>query len=661
MGKKSSTEKCAQSCIYQPVWIFREFKKANTLPAANSYYDHDEFIMNISVKKLSLSQHDDDQIGNLFEDETAYLNNLQILLPTESFVAFDTHQIKNARVAFLNPYMDITEEDALEYAYVIKTEHSDLAFSDNKKTMLAERYGGSGISTHGGGVRCGLTGRYQIKGVGANPLIGQDADYWHSHGSISLRESMYETLWGEVLNKVLPYGAIRCPAIILTTGLTWVKADKETDKVQQPRSILVREPALRPAHFERAYKFRPTETAKQFPRDTLRTKAAIAKLPNALPKPEFIGLAQWLQLSNIEKLNLGLKELCLRVARQTACARAKRFMHGAPGSSNVCLDGKWIDYDTTSLISCYANVITGEGQRSFWEEHLKFYYIINEISFYIHKYFPTKDKSLLAQPLELRQFYYKHFEQYLLKEFIKLTGVPEIILNRIIDSDESLKLASLLIKMARSGNDEKTACIPDDATRMGDYDLPKILFISACCDSMPQLSLVLEPAIKNEKILAEYTAAYENLNALIENEINTYYPLSLNAFRVLRRIKTAKNNRSIPILYRHNAVKEFTSLMTKHTNFLELKQAYRKLFLKTMEQVEVIYGAATEVGELMWMRGAQRIHFDPYKMQWRYQDGDIISKTFDFCCVFDENNMPPELYRMREWWGVEIISELNVV
>lgn len=48
----------------------------------------------------------------------------------------------------------------------------DPVSSASAKTFHAERYGGSGIQRNGGGARCGFDGNYQVKGMGANPLVG---------------------------------------------------------------------------------------------------------------------------------------------------------------------------------------------------------------------------------------------------------------------------------------------------------------------------------------------------------------------------------------------------------------------------------------------------------------------------------------------------------
>ena len=90
-------------------------------------------------------------------------------------------------------------------AYAILDEGDEAFFSPQQKVFLGERYGGEGLGVHGGGVRCGVAGVHQVKGIGRNPLVGDSPDFWHSHGGASLAEGLYEAVWGEVLQRALPH------------------------------------------------------------------------------------------------------------------------------------------------------------------------------------------------------------------------------------------------------------------------------------------------------------------------------------------------------------------------------------------------------------------------------------------------------------------------
>lgn len=154
--------------------------------------------------------------------------------------------------------------------------------SSHSKIFHAERYGGSGIQRNGGGARCGFDGNYQVKGIGANPLVGEGTDGRHSNGALGAIHAIYEALWGEVLAQILPYGAVRAWAVLLTDVYT----DKAFDRSQgrSRRALLVREPVIRPAHFERAPYFRPRqEYADHLIHDARRVRSVIHMLPGNLP------------------------------------------------------------------------------------------------------------------------------------------------------------------------------------------------------------------------------------------------------------------------------------------------------------------------------------------------------------------------------------------
>ena len=168
---------------------------------------------------------------------------------TENLVPFNVRKVTSSLI-WCAPHIDDSEALQNACSYLI-----DPASSAPERIFLAERYGGSGIQRNGGGARCGFDGRYQIKGIGANPLVGKGSDLRHSNGVLSASMAMYETLWTEMLSSVLPYGAVPVQAVLFTDKAT--DSDFERTCAPSERALLVREPVVRPAHFERAPYFRP--------------------------------------------------------------------------------------------------------------------------------------------------------------------------------------------------------------------------------------------------------------------------------------------------------------------------------------------------------------------------------------------------------------------
>ena len=115
------------------------------------------------------------------------------------------------------------------------------------KSLFAERYGGGAISRNGGGARCGFDGRWQVKGIGANALVGQGAK--HVDGELTMTGAVLEALWGNVMAKLLPYGAVPNKAILLTDSPIAALSPASARSPHNRKALLVREPVVRPAHF----------------------------------------------------------------------------------------------------------------------------------------------------------------------------------------------------------------------------------------------------------------------------------------------------------------------------------------------------------------------------------------------------------------------------
>lgn len=325
----------------------------------------------------------------------------------EIFLDFECQPVAGCKVVFLNPSLPgpgcmATLCEA--YSYMIKPSGQRDGNSGPAKIFKAERYGGDGILNNGGGARCGFDGIWQLKGLGANPLVGHDVDAGHGDGNLSLVTAFYETIWAEIIQAVLPYGAARSVAI-LDTGLKY-----ETMQGPQKRALLVREPVVRPAHFIRSIYF------KQKRRDTLgedaqRVKEAINKLVDFLPDPINLDQAESLP----KRLKNGLIELAGRYAKQFAAARAKHIIHYNVSASNVSIQGGWLDLSGVCLFTDFIN-----GDRlsldRFNREYQPALQSIHSLCYYLSKYaVVSADTSLAlweAAAVHFRDMYTRHLRLY---------------------------------------------------------------------------------------------------------------------------------------------------------------------------------------------------------------------------------------------------------
>jgi len=179
----------------------------------------------------------------------------------EVFLPFDAVRIDGGKVIYRNGEIEpgLSQAELLsEYSYIVEQPNQASGLTVEKKVFFAERYGGDGILNNGGGGRCGFDGRFHLKGIGANPLVGvRPSDGYgnsHANGFLSLDTAVYESIWAEIIHLALPYGAVRTVAIID------LRVDFEEPHMRHPRGLLVRMPAVRPAHFIRALYYKEKNT-----------------------------------------------------------------------------------------------------------------------------------------------------------------------------------------------------------------------------------------------------------------------------------------------------------------------------------------------------------------------------------------------------------------
>ncbi|TLV05008.1 mchC domain protein [Klebsiella indica] len=98
---------------------------------------------------------------------------------TECLVPFIAKKV-STRLLWSND-LDDSQREELKQAtnYLIEEKQRHAVFDTcvplltNEKIFYAERYGGGAISRNGGGARCGFDGRWQVKGISANALVGK--------------------------------------------------------------------------------------------------------------------------------------------------------------------------------------------------------------------------------------------------------------------------------------------------------------------------------------------------------------------------------------------------------------------------------------------------------------------------------------------------------
>lgn len=352
----------------------------------------------------------------------------------EVFVKFDTEWIDGCSIVYLNESIagKLRSGDILQkYSYAVSPvseRHRKLPL----KTFYAERYGGDGILGNGGGGRCGFDGVWQLKGLGPNQLVGKDSDAAHGDGNLCLTTAVYETLWSEIIACVLPFGSIRTVAI-LDTGREYEITGKAAT-----RGLLVREPAVRPAHFIRAVYFKQ-KVLNKLGEDARRVKLAIARLADFLP----VSATPSTIKNQRDRLESGLIELAGRYAEQFAAARAKHIAHFNVSASNLSLDGAWLDLSGARLYTGLSNDHRVSIDR-YNKEYAPALESLQSLSYYLSKYSVItieQAKHLYdAITLHFAHAYEEHLKLYQVAQ----VGFPTWALRRLAGSAEFLAFSQSL-------------------------------------------------------------------------------------------------------------------------------------------------------------------------------------------------------------------------
>ncbi|MDR3431147.1 MAG: MchC protein [Rouxiella aceris] len=374
---------------------------------------------------------------------------------TENLVPFSAQQVASSLIWCA---LDVNEKKELHNAcsYLI-----DPASTAPAKIFLAERYGGSGIQRNGGGARCGFDGHYQVKGIGANPLVGKGSDQRRTNGALAAIHAIYEVLWSEVLAEALPYGAVRTRAVLLTDHYIPFECNKSLSR----RALLIRDPVVRPAHFERAPYFRTNpEYVGQLTHDAQRIRSVIHKLPANLPTPQ-AGFSEKAYLDPQLYCIEGLCELASRQAWQMAFCRT-RFLRLTTSPSNIAIDGRLMDFNGLSCLFP-GNYRDDFGYRLRLTELMKEPAVLqqglSDLCLYLGKYLFTPEFTLIARQ-QVKDSYQKNFQQAYYFSYLELLGIPTNILS-LKEVPETLKqLVNSFTKLldSRSGtfycpqNDDKS-------------------------------------------------------------------------------------------------------------------------------------------------------------------------------------------------------------
>jgi hypothetical protein len=441
-------------------------------------------------------------------------------LPSSSFEGFPTIRLTNPRVAWFNK-STFSAEAARDAAFCIPIngEPESAYISGDSRLQLADRYGGIGVGYCGGSARCGIFGDVQIKGTGINPLYGikQNAspDPWHIGGTMNLDEAGREVIWSAICDYALPHGAVSALAIVLTG----TKTSKPYCTPKVPRVLLMRSPALRPAHFMRNIIFRSSEPPTDpYCFDSLRTSAAINMLANAFET--FFSIEAGCN-SATEIISAGLASVARRFAFQIAASFAKRIFHGGLCCSNIALDGRYLDFGTTTAVEAYRrrSGAPAPGGPDSWTQHHQLLISLINIRLHVARYLKcTKAVSLISSD-ELIDIFNKTHQERLEIEFLKLTGIPEMDVEsypiksrkKVFGCFREIYSRGAEAPYVWRGDDDNSVSNIKPLTSTGKYNLNRILSISGQFAGDASLGTHVEQHLDDNSLLANFISCYNDL------------------------------------------------------------------------------------------------------------------------------------------------------
>jgi hypothetical protein len=339
-------------------------------------------------------------------------------LPAESFAPLTTRRLSRPVLLWQDRRAHELGFDATQVFCGPCEGDAPQDYLDETRVEWADRYGGIGVGAAGGSGRCASFGGLQTKGVGATSLVAHNADAHHSSGTQTALSAMVETVFAQVFQAALPFGAVPTLAVLLT------RPPGDGGSVPSTtRALTLRPFVLRPAHFMRNLlnqdQRRPQgELAPGLTRDTYRVTQALTHFTQGLESA--LGLAPADPATTIDA---GLRELTRRLACQFAASFAKRLPHGSVSCSNVSLSGQFLDYGMAHALPTYRR--PADAQHDPWTESQRGLQTVLLLREQLDKYHPGLRAAAVASKEELTHLYGTVLERRLGIEMAKMAGLTE--------------------------------------------------------------------------------------------------------------------------------------------------------------------------------------------------------------------------------------------
>lgn len=473
-------------------------------------------------------------------------------LPPSSFATVITNRLLTPRVAWIASD-GFSEQMARDNAYCIRQNYETAEIYDTaEKIQRTDRYGGDRIGCAGGSGRCATFAEVQIKGIGATPLVSHKTDQFHASGTASLQEAGREVIWSQIFSVILPHGAVSHLAIVLTGGVFPERNPQGID-IPRQRTLIMREFALRPAHYLRNLFYKPPNAGTNgLSYDSHRVQSAINSLH--LGFDEVFG-KQAKGMTDIARINLGLREMAKRIAAQMAASFAKRIFHGAISGSNIALDGRFLDFGVTTFVARYRRRSWAGGWLDQWAQRYSPQGILHHLRFLTQKYFRSDDIKSLIPESELMKEFQAASASRLEIEMLKMIGLSEDIV-LLYPTEKRARLLRSLRQIYSRGASEifttwpahaDTAGFNPPPSRDGRYDLNVILALASTCSDRDDLDRTLADALNDVNLRRQFA---ENYSDFREWFVSRFEPEARKAAKLYLALQAVRLNADLSFLKR---------------------------------------------------------------------------------------------------------------
>ena len=370
----------------------------------------------------------------------------------------------NQKAAALDPHFDRVKRDIERYeahllsccAFTIANERSGAEeFGSEVTTGYADRYGGSGIGQNGGSGRAVVINGYLVKGVGRTPLVSALTDVAHASGGAYLEECIRETIYSEIVSAEFPCSAVPVLAIIDIDELQVFQTPD--GPIAERRTLLVRPCFIRPAHFERATGYF-SGNPKEGMQDTARVDQFFAQAVALMGKAQLVE---------------HYKALWMNWSKQLAYAFVHRLPHGSNTISNVCLDGKLLDFGAMSALPSWADARLMEARENFGAQFNLLAQMIRSTGYYFNRYLatPVVTQDNIAGWVATVQ---SQYVQVFIAETLRLCGLSRAAAIEVMKAADFTSLWQAIGQIIRHFQRERIDMVESTPVVRLEWDLHKI-------------------------------------------------------------------------------------------------------------------------------------------------------------------------------------------